>query len=73
MDEHKRRKWPKHFAFPPRSGDWVKAQDGTVLDVVKVTHCFGEGPFLERLGEIPYIEVELFDVAGAKVKAAFNK
>jgi len=38
LDDYCRETWPAKFAAVPRVGEWVEAESGRVLVVVKVTH-----------------------------------
>lgn len=47
------KKWPKEFAQDVRYGDLIRAEDGTVLKVIKIVHYFNP-----RFGS-PFIELTL--------------
>lgn len=56
LDGYAVEKWPSEFAAVPRVGEWVEAESGKVLTVVKVTHRMGHTATGHRG---PVIKVEL--------------
>ena len=38
LDDFKKKKWPDKFVAVPRKGEFVAAEDGTTLMVIRVEH-----------------------------------
>ncbi|MBW1779337.1 MAG: hypothetical protein JRL30_01235 [Deltaproteobacteria bacterium] len=73
LDKFQKEKWPEVFTAVPRKGEYVAADGGIELCVVKVTHCSKAitGPGGGFTGESePFIVVELHRSEWWYLKAA---